>query len=97
MKAQMRAPVSHCPAPVDNDRAMMGPMNRVVDPTPLIEERLRSVTAEHEPSIKALEGAIANATLDEARDLKMQLRRARRTYAAARWDVEQLRGPGVVW
>jgi hypothetical protein len=69
----------------------------VVDPRPLIEERLSAVAIEHEPRIKALEQATAEASSSRARALKKELRRARRAYRAARREIRRLRGRGVVW
>jgi hypothetical protein len=73
-------------------------MNEVADPSPVIEERLRSVAAQHEPRIEALELAVVNASSDEVRDVKKELRRAKRAYAAARREIiQKLRGLGVAW
>jgi hypothetical protein len=69
----------------------------VVDPRPLIEERLSAVAIEHEPRIKALEHATAEASSSNAWALKKELRRARRAYRVARREIRRLHGQGVVW
>jgi hypothetical protein len=72
-------------------------MPEVVDPRPAIEERLRGVAEEHEPRITALEHALAETSSSNASLLKMELRRARRAYGAARREISRLRGRGVAW
>jgi hypothetical protein len=68
-----------------------------VDPSPIVDEKLAAVAAEHEPRIAEIERAVAEAGPDDARRMKTELRRARRAYAAARREVEKLRGPGIAW
>lgn len=72
-------------------------MPEAVDPSPLIEEKLADLAAEHEPRIEALVQAVAEAGSDGVRGVKAELRRARRAYRFARREVEKLRGPGVAW
>ena len=72
-------------------------MPEVVDPDPLIKARLLAIAAEHEPRIEAPVRSLADATSKESRELKKELRRVKRAYAAARRDVAKLRGPGVAW
>jgi hypothetical protein len=67
----------------------------VVDPSPVIEEKLTALAAEHEPRIMAMERRLAEVHPDDARRLKTDLRQAKRTYAAARQTFERLRGPGI--
>jgi hypothetical protein len=69
----------------------------VVDQRPLIEGRLRAVAEEHEPRITALEHALAETSSSNPKLFKMELRRARRTYRAARREITRLRGRGVAW
>ena len=69
----------------------------VVEPGPLIDERLRAVAKEHEARIEALEHAFVEARSSNAKLLKKELRRARRAYRAARREIRRLRGRGVVW
>jgi hypothetical protein len=64
----------------------------VVDPSPIIERRLAELAAEHVPSIKAIQDALAVAPSEAKPALKTELRRARRAYASARREVEK---PGV--
>jgi hypothetical protein len=67
------------------------------DPSPIIDEKLATLAAEHEPRIGEIERAVAEAGSDDTQRLKIELRRARRWYAAARREVEKLRGPGIAW
>jgi hypothetical protein len=68
-----------------------------VDPSPIIDEKLKVLAKEHEPRIDALYRAASQAGSDDLRRLKTELRRAKRAYASARREVEKLRGPGVAW
>jgi hypothetical protein len=65
----------------------------VVDPNPIIEERLKVLAAEHEPGIAILKRAVANGEPGS----KSELRRAKRAYRLAALEVEKLRGPGAAW
>jgi hypothetical protein len=69
----------------------------VVDPSPVIEARLQQLAAEHEPTIRALEDAVANAAPAELKGRKRELKQARSAYAQARRQAAALRGPGVTW
>jgi hypothetical protein len=68
-----------------------------VDPTRVIEERLKAAASEHEPRIAALDQAIAAASRSEARGLRAERRRAKRAYRNARREVEKMRGPAISW
>jgi hypothetical protein len=73
-------------------------MSDVVDPGPIIDERLHELAAQHEPTVTFLDHALESASAHKARALKKELRRARRVYIAAQQDViKALRGPGVKW
>jgi hypothetical protein len=72
-------------------------MAAVVDPSPLIEEKLRALAAEHEPRIAALERRVAEADRAARRAAKAELQSSRRAYAAERRAVEKLRGPWISW
>jgi len=69
----------------------------VVDPRPLIEERLRAAAEVHEPRIKELEHAIEETGSSNVRAHKKELRRARHAYRVARREIRRLHGRGVVW
>jgi hypothetical protein len=64
-----------------------------VDPTPVIDERLKALAAEHEPRIAAFKRAVA----EREAGAKRELRRAQRTYKKARREVERMRHSGVAW
>jgi len=65
-------------------------MPGIVDPKPIIEERLRALAAEHTPRIEELDAAIREAGKDDTRALKKELRAAKRSYAVARYRVRAL-------
>jgi hypothetical protein len=57
----------------------------VVDPSPIIVEKLNALAAEHEPRLEELDEAIANANRKDARRLKQERRReGARTAAPAK-------------
>jgi hypothetical protein len=68
-----------------------------VDPTPVIEEKLSALAAEYEPKLDELEHAVAEADAATRRSAKADLRAMKRKYAAARREVEKLRGPIARW
>jgi hypothetical protein len=72
-------------------------VHNVADPSPLIEERLRLLAAEHAPRITALEQAIRTAQGAELKGLKDELVGEKRSYRAAQRDVRRLRGPSIAW
>ena len=72
-------------------------MPHIVDPKPIIEERLRALAAEHTPRIEALELAIRDAAEADKRALKKERRAAKRSYAAARRKVRGLRRHSTAW
>jgi hypothetical protein len=59
----------------------------------MVEERLKALASEHEPRITALQRSVR----DGVPGAKAELRRAKRTYAAARREVAKMRGRGVAW
>jgi hypothetical protein len=61
----------------------------VVDPTPVIEEKLRALAAEYGPKLKALERAVEDANAEPKRTAKAELRAMKRQYATARREVEK--------
>ena len=69
-------------------------MSEVVDPEPVIRERLAHLAIEHEPRIAELEQALASAEGSEKRRLSKDLRQAKRLYNKAR---RATRGQIVVW
>jgi len=73
------------------------PVPEVVDPSPIIEEKLRALAAEHEPKIAKLDAAIAAADRKAARRLRVDRRSAKRSYRKARHAVEKLRSHRAAW
>jgi hypothetical protein len=69
----------------------------VVDPSPIIQEKLRALAAEHEPKIAELDAAVAAADRKAARLLRADRRRAKRSYRKARRVVEKLRTHRAAW
>lgn len=72
-------------------------MPEIVDPTPIIEERLKALAAEHEPHLEELDAAIAKANRSDGRRLKRERRRKRRAYRSARRKVQGLSRSYVAW
>ena len=67
-------------------------VTRIVDPSPIIEERLREVAAQYEPRLSELRASIASESARSARRrLKRSLRQTKRDYRRARAEVEVLR------
>jgi hypothetical protein len=69
----------------------------VADPSPIIEEKLRALAAEHDPKIAELDAAVAAADRKAARPLRADRRRAKRSYRKARRAVEKLRSHRAAW
>jgi len=64
----------------------------MVDPSPIIEQRLIEVAAEYEPRLAVLRESIDSESARAARrGLKRSLRRTKREYRRARREVESLR------
>jgi hypothetical protein len=87
-----RAPIGSSGAARDTGR-----VPEVVDPMPVIEAKLSALAAEYEPKLDALERAVAEADAGAKRSAKAELRAMKRKYAAARREVEKLRGPIGNW
>jgi len=69
----------------------------IVDPSPIIQEKLHALAAEHEPRIAQLDKAIAATNRKAARPLRAERRRAKRSYRKARRAVDKLRGHRAAW
>jgi hypothetical protein len=74
-----------------------GTVSEIVDPTPIIEEKLSALAAEHEPRLKSFDAAIANAKPSDRRHLKRERRREVRAYHSARRKVQRLSRSPVAW
>jgi len=72
-------------------------MPDVVDPSAIIEERLKALAAEHESRLKKLDRAVVDANGKHARHLKRERRQERRAYRRARRKVQGLSRSGIVW
>ena len=72
-------------------------MPGIVDPKPIIAERLRALAAEHKPRIEALEAAIREADKDDKPALKKERRAAKRSYAVARRRARRLGRNSSAW
>src|SRR5438874_3940441 len=84
------------PAPSSHQIGRVGEtiltVTRIVDPSPIIEERLREVAAQYEPRLSELRASIASESARSARRrLKRSLRQTKRDYRRARAEVEVLR------
>jgi hypothetical protein len=78
-------------------RGIVEPVPDIVDPSPVIEEKLRALAVEYEPKLDALERAVDDADAEMKRSAKADLRAMKRQYAAARREVAKLRGPIASW
>ena len=73
-------------------------MPGVVDPQPLVEQRLREIDAQHEPRLQQARDTLKGASNRPARrGAKRHLRAARREHRQARREVQKLRGVTVAW
>ena len=76
-------------------RGTISAVARIVDPSPIIEQRLIEVAAEYEPRLAVLRESIDSESARRARQgLKRSLRRTKREYRRARREVESLR---IAW
>jgi hypothetical protein len=69
----------------------------IVDPKPIIEERLRVLAAEHKPRIQELERKIREADKADKPALKKERRAAKRAYAVARRRCRALGRNSTAW
>jgi hypothetical protein len=74
-----------------------GVVSEIVDPTPIINERLKALAAEHEPSLSELDVAIAEANRGDRRRLKRGRRRKWRFYRLAQRKVQALTHSRAAW
>ena len=73
-------------------RETISAVARIVDPSPLIEQRLSEVAAKYEPRLVQLQVSIASESERAARrGLKRSLRQTKREYRRTRHQVESLR------
>jgi hypothetical protein len=72
-------------------------VSEIVDPTPIIEEKLSALAAKHEPRLRSFDAAIAKAKWSDRRHLKRERRRAMRAYRAARRRVQRLSRSPAAW
>jgi hypothetical protein len=70
-------------------------VSEIVDPTPIIEEKLNALAAEYEPTLKKLDDAIVQAHQGDRLRLKRERRREMRAYRSARRKVQRLRSRAV--
>jgi hypothetical protein len=75
----------------------MNPVSDIVDPGPIIAERLKVVAGEYEPRLAELERAIDTAIPADVRRLKRERRRTRHAYARARRRVQRLSHSHAAW
>jgi predicted nucleic acid-binding Zn-ribbon protein len=63
----------------------------IVDPGPLIEERLAELASQYEPQLAAARTDLARATSrKDRRDLQREIRRIEREYGSASAEVHRL-------
>jgi hypothetical protein len=71
-------------------------MPEIVDPSPLIAERLRAEAEEYEPRLRELDAAMASATnADDKRRLIKEKHEVQRAYNAATRQARRLSGSGI--
>jgi hypothetical protein len=72
-------------------------MPDVVDPRPVIDQKLSALVAEYQPKLDALERAVSEANGETKRAARAELRAMKRRYAAARREIANLGGRIATW